>query len=297
MPEGDTIYRAAQVLGRALEGKQLTGARSARTRFDGQDLVGERIERVESRGKNLLITLGSGKVIHTHCRMTGSWHIYRPGETWRKPASQARLVLETADFVAICFNAPVVDLLDAGRLRSHDALARLGPDLLSSSFEPSVACQRLRALDSIPIGEALLVQGALAGIGNVYKSETLFLCRQDPFTPVSHLEDGALLRIVNQARDLLCRNLTGFPRRTRAAISGPRHAVYGRAGKPCLECGASILSRCQGAAARRTYWCPACQAPGGPAGRGQEAHPARPSQGGLEKLSGPGSRQGFFAVE
>ncbi|MFT3765704.1 MAG: zinc finger domain-containing protein [Minicystis sp.] len=191
--------------------------------------------------------------------MTGSWHLYRPGERWQKPASQARAVLETADFVVVCFNAPVVELLASGGAARHEGLKRLGPDLLKEDFDPVEARRRLRARGDLAIGDAIMTQSALAGIGNVYKSETLFLCRIDPFVRVDDLDDRTLDRIVARARDLMHKNLEGHPRRTRSALAGPRLWVYDRSGRPCLECGTLIKVRRQGIAGRTTYYCPSCQ--------------------------------------
>jgi endonuclease-8 len=191
--------------------------------------------------------------------MNGAWHLYRPGERWYKPPSQARAVLETADFVAVCFNAPVVELLAAGGVERHEGLRRLGPDLLKEDFDPIEARRRLRERGDLAVGDALMAQSALAGIGNVYKSETLFLCRMNPFTRVDELDDETLDRLVAKARELMKRNLEGFPRRTRSALAGPRLWVYDRSGKPCLECGTLIEVRRQGLAGRTTYYCPTCQ--------------------------------------
>jgi endonuclease VIII len=191
-------------------------------------------------------------------RMTGSWHLYRPGERWQRPERQARVVLETSRFVAVCFAAPVVELLGKGEERRHPSLSRLGPDLLSAGFDPAEARRRLRALGDLPIGEALLAQSAVAGIGNVYKSETLFLCGVDPFVRVRDLSDAVLDGIVAKARALMSANLVGRARATRGG-RGSRTWVYRRRGRACLRCGTPIRMRRQGDAGRSTYWCPSCQ--------------------------------------
>lgn len=259
VPEGDTLFRIAATLGKALAGKPLTRFSSSLPALSDAGLDGRTITRVEARGKNLLIHFDDGRALHTHLRMNGSWHIYRPGERWQKPESQARAVLETADFVAVCFNAPVVELLAAGGAERHEGLRRLGPDLLKEDFDPIEARRRLRERNDLAVGDAIMAQSALAGIGNVYKSETLFLCRLDPFVLVGALDDATLDRVVAKARALMNQNLTGFPRRTRNALAGPRLWVYDRSGQPCLECGTLIKVRRQGVAGRTTYYCPRCQ--------------------------------------
>ncbi|MEZ4313211.1 MAG: DNA-formamidopyrimidine glycosylase family protein [Polyangiaceae bacterium] len=284
MPEGDTIFRTAATLTRAIGGKTLRRVRSTVPAVAAQSegLAGQRIERIEPRGKNLLIFFERGGVLLTHMKMTGSWHIYRPGERWQKSERAARVVLETEDMLAVCFAAPVVEWIPKGNLERHPSLSRLGPDVLSEGFDAEEARGRLRARGEAPIGEALLMQGALAGIGNVYKSETLFLCGVDPFVTVADLSDEVLARVIETARDLMSRNLEGHPRTTtpggpRAFIprGGSRYWVYGRKGEPCLRCGATVegtrLSHRPaagaekappGEAARVTFYCPDCQPPG-----------------------------------
>jgi len=288
MPEGDTIFRAAATLSRAIGGKIVRRFHSPLPALaaSAAQLEGRRIERVEARGKNLLIHFEDGSALHTHMRMTGSWHIYRPGEAWQKPARYARAVIETDDFVAVCFNAPVVDRIPPGAIASHPSLSKLGPDILKADFDADLARRRLRERAGTPIGEALMNQQALAGIGNIYKSESLFACRVDPWLTVGDLPDESLDALIRAARELMSQNLSGptritahagargfFPRR------GPRYCVYDRAGEPCLTCGepirasrASRASRADlpgpsstspgGVASRVTYWCPACQPPG-----------------------------------
>lgn len=262
MPEGDTIARAARTLARALEGREILRFRSPLPALAGADLAGHAIVRVEPRGKHLLIRLDDGRVLHSHMRMTGSWHVYRPGEAWWKPERLARAVIETADFVAVCFNAPVVELLSAGELARHPALRRLGPDVLGERFDAGGARARLRSMPAVPIGEALLAQSAVAGIGNIYKSEALFATRTDPFVPVGRLTDAEIDAVVEAARRMMAASVASqaSSRRTRAGPPGvPRYAVYRRSGLPCPSCGTAIRMRRQGDAGRSTYWCPGCQ--------------------------------------
>ena len=262
MPEGDTIFRAARTLEKVLGGAIVTEARSTVPAVSSARLSGRTVVRVEARGKNLLIHFDDGRVLHTHMRMTGSWHVYRPGERWQRPERQARVVLATARFVAVCFNAPVVAILSAAELARHPSLSRLGPDPLSPEFDAAQACRRLRELGDVPLGEALLRQSALAGVGNVYKSEALFLCGTNPFRLVRDLPEPELDLLVHKARDLLSANVGAGPRTTRPSLTRERTWVYGRSGRPCRRCGTEIRMRRQGPEARSTYWCENCQPAG-----------------------------------
>jgi endonuclease-8 len=259
MPEGDTIFRAAAVLHKALAGKTVTQCTSPLAGFVEARLEGQGIVSVEAQGKNLLIHFADGRAIRTHLRMTGSWHLYRKGERWQRPERQSRLALEAGELVAVCFNAPVVELLRAGGAERHPELRALGPDLLKDDFDPEEAKRRLRARGDQAIGEALMVQAALAGIGNVYKSEVLFLLKTNPFVHVDTLSDAALDALIEKARELMAKNLEGAPRTTRHALGGDRVWVYGRSGMPCYRCRTLIRMRRQGLAGRSTYYCPVCQ--------------------------------------
>ncbi|HEY6066805.1 MAG TPA: DNA-formamidopyrimidine glycosylase family protein [Thermoanaerobaculia bacterium] len=258
MPEGDTILRAARALDRRLAGKRITSFESPLPRLARAELAGRRVDRVEARGKNLLFRFDDGRALRSHMRMTGSWHLYRPGERWQKPARLARAVLATEDAVAVCFNAPVVELLTARELDRHEPLTRLGPDVLSPAFDPAAAVSLVAALPDRPIGEALLDQSALAGVGNIYKSETLFLCGADPFAGAGRYSEDELLRIVAKARALMSASVEGAPGALRAR-GRARFRVYRRSGEPCRRCGSTIRMRRQGSDARSTYWCPTCQ--------------------------------------
>jgi endonuclease-8 len=269
VPEGDTLFRTAAGLRPYLVGRRVTAAKTGGPGPIPQvgRIVGQEITAVDALGKNLLIRFGNGLEIRTHLRMNGSWHRYRPGEAWRRPPARARLVLEVPGAVAVCFDAPVVELLEQRVEALHPSLGRLGPDLLALDFEPAEAVRRLRdpSRAATPIGEALVDQRALAGIGNVYKSEVLWLGRVAPSTPVGDLGEAALAGLVATARALLQANAerdmgpervtTGADRRT----IGPLF-VYGRTGRPCRRCGAPIRSTRQGRdLPRTTYWCPVCQ--------------------------------------
>lgn len=256
MPEGDTILLASRRLGRALSGKVVTAYRSVSEEARATDVVGRTIERVEAHGKNLFMHFDDGRVLYSHMRMTGSWHVYRKGEPWHRPPTQMRLVLEAGPTVAVCFNAPVVQLISGKK--AELLVASLGPDVLEeeAAYDAPAIARRLRARGDLPIGEAIMHQGLIAGVGNIYKSETLFACKVDPFVRGDHLDDATLLRIVETARVIMSRNLDGKLRQTR---EGGGYRVYMRGGKPCLECGTPIEMRRQGDAGRSTYYCPVCQ--------------------------------------
>ena len=262
MPEGDTIHRAAARMRPALAGHRLV-------RFDASRLVGDRpatgtlIEDVEARGKHLLVHFADGITLRTHMRMTGSWHLYETGERWRAPAHLARAVVEAdSGWLAVCFQAPVVETYrrSAGEPR---ALAALGPDLtaVDPDIDAVVARATARAEPGTQVADLLLDQRVASGIGNVYKSEVLFLHGLDPFTASTAVEPDRLQRIYRTAHRLLRANLD---RARRTTYQGGL-AVYGRGDQPCHRCGTPIRMRRQGPMARSTYWCPTCQR--APAGR------------------------------
>jgi endonuclease VIII len=273
MPEGDTIFRAARTLHHALAGRKVTTFESvfpALTRVDHDTPVaGRTIDRVWSAGKHLLVEFSGALVLRTHMRMHGSWHVYRSGERWWLPRSKMRIVIGTDAFVAVAFAVPVAEFI-AGRVERHRVLGQLGPDLLSDPFDQDAALARLRARDTMLVADALLDQRALAGIGNVYKSEICFLCGVYPFAPVADVSDERLTRLVETARRLLRANVAGTSgpgivtyagvrRTTGRADPAARLWVYGRRGRPCRRCGTPIRSRKTGPAARSTYWCERCQ--------------------------------------
>lgn len=265
MPEGDTIFRTAEVLRAALVGRRVTAARARpqpgmRRVPDLSRLLGATVTTVEARGKNLLIAFDSGLTLRSHLRMRGSWHRYRPGDRWRLPVHRASAVLETAESVAVAFDTPVVELLTDADLRRSRPLTTLGPDLLGAEFDADEGLRRLRDRDGEELGNALLDQRAVAGIGNVYKSEVAFIERLDPWAPVARFSDDELRAALATARRLLQANTGSFLRITTGSrMSGQSLWVYGRAGRPCRRCGTRIEQRRQGELARQTFWCPRCQ--------------------------------------
>jgi endonuclease-8 len=272
MPEGDTLARIAAGLRPVLVGRPITAARARVPGPKVDRVVGATITDVLAAGKNLLIRFENGLEVRTHLRMLGTWHRYRPGEAWRRAPSRAVLVLEVPGAVAVCFDAPVVELYETRATALHPSIGKLGPDLVDPAFDAGEARRRLRHADraAMEIGPALLDQRALAGIGNVYKSEVLFIERIDPFAKVADVDDATLDRLVATSRRLLVENASRGrgPERitTRDAATGARQApgalwVYRRAGRPCFRCGVRIRAASQGAdLPRTTYWCPSCQA-------------------------------------
>jgi endonuclease-8 len=265
MPEGDTIFRTAEVLRAALAGRRVTDARAQarpgmRRVPDLSRLAGATVTAVEARGKHLLIGFDNGRTLRTHLRMSGSWHRYRPGEPWKLPRHQASAILETAEAVAVAFNTPVVELLTDSDLRRSRSLRELGPDLLSRTFDADEALRRLRERNDEQLGNALLDPRAVAGIGNVYKSEVAFLEQLDPWAPVGRFDDAELHAVLRTARRLLAANTRGGARiTTGSSARGEALWVYGRSGRPCRRCGTRIEQRRQGELARLTFWCPRCQ--------------------------------------
>jgi endonuclease-8 len=269
VPEGDTLARTAAGLRPYLVGRVVTAARAAGPgpvpRIER--IVGARIDAVDARGKHLLIRLGDDLELRTHLGMRGTWHRYRPDERWRRPPARARLVIEVPGAVAVCFDAPTVELFERRLEIVHPVLSRLGPDLLDPAFDGAEAVRRLREplRADRTIAEALLDQRALAGIGNVIKNETLYLERVDPFARVADLVDPTLARLVETARGLLAANAAPAHGPERVTTGADRRSVgplwiYGRAGRPCRRCSTIVRSRRHGDPPRVTYWCPRCQA-------------------------------------
>ncbi len=274
MPEGDTLARTAAVLRAVLEGRTITAARGRPGGAPVERMTGRMVVSVEAHGKHLLIGTRDGLTLHTHLAMHGSWHRYRTGEPWRRSPGSAVAVLEVPGAVAVCFSAPTVEVLETRALAIHPVLSRLGPDLLRDAFDADRALHRLRDPErsTMAVGDALLDQGAVAGIGNVYRSEVCFLEAVDPFSPVGSLDDATLRRLLERSRDLMRANvggplrttvpgpLDGWPGSAAGRSRGERLWVYGRTGRPCRRCGALVRSGVSGPLARRVYWCPGCQA-------------------------------------
>jgi len=275
MPEGDTIFRSARALGRALEGRVVTGFRSVMptlTRVhDDEPLTGQTVKGVESRGKWLLMHFSGGATLATHMLMSGSWHIYRPGERWQKPARHMRIVIENREYHAIGFNVPVAEMHTSQSLARDRRIPAPKGDLLSADFDAVAAHERVLAFPDEELGDVLLDQRVLAGVGNVFKSEVCFVTGMNPFRKVRTLSQAEAAEVIRVARRQLGANVMedspdrivtwrGAGRRT-TNRSDPTESlwVYGRSGEPCRKCGERIRRRIQGFDARVTFWCPQCQ--------------------------------------
>ncbi len=272
MAEGDTIYRMAAGLRPYLVGRSVRAARTTKRAGVGR-LIGTTVDSVDTAGKNLLIRFSNGLTIRTHLRMNGSWHRYRPGDRWQLAPTRAVLVLEVEGAVAVCFDAPVVELFETRAESLHPVLGRLGPDLLAHEFDGAAALARLLepSRAETTIAEAMLDQRVMAGAGNVFRSEVLFIERVDPFARVASLDDPTVDRLIATARRLLVTNVGPAGARGRTTTEGARAAaggslwVYARAGRPCRRCGTPIRAMSLGADLPRTvWWCPRCQPPARP---------------------------------
>ncbi len=275
MPEGDTVWLAAQRMNTALAGATLRRGELRVPQLAGTDLAGATVTEVVPRGKHMLTRLADGRTLRTHYRMDGSWHIYRPGSPWKGgPAYDVRAVLATDEWECVGYRLPVVELVSS----EEEAVGHLGPDVLADDWDLDEALRRLRERPDEQIGVAILDQRNLAGIGNLYKVESLFLAGVHPWARVADVPDLAAL--VERARTLMLANrhhpeqsTTGDTRR------GQDHWVAGRKGRPCRRCGTRILLGEQGPTTqeRVTWWCPNCQAARSPvdpqARTGEPDHP------------------------
>lgn len=257
MPEGDTIHYHASRIRPVLEGHVPDELSTPHPRF-GRDRWPERLEgrtvrSVDAYGKHLFLRFEGGLTIHSHLRMTGSWGTYRPGQRWRRGAHRAWLVLRTDAGEVVQFDGPVLELLTASRTRFDRTLAQLGPDILAPELDEAAFLRRLREDDPTrPIGDALIDQRTIAGIGNLWKVEGCFAAGIDPWRPTGAVSDDEALAIVRATR----------PGMQQSALDGMQdlhRTIYNRAGRPCPRCGAPILSRGQGDDNRITYWCGSCQ--------------------------------------
>jgi endonuclease-8 len=274
MPEGDTIFRAARTLNRALAGNVVTGFETvlpklSRVEFDS-GITGRTVESVSAKGKWMSMNFSGGLVLLTHMLMNGSWHIYRPGEAWQRRNIDMRIVLKTEKIWAVAFNVPVAEFHTEDTLRRRPGFRNLGQDVLSADFNAALSAEHLRFRKDLQVGVALLTQSLMAGLGNVYKSEVCFACGVNPFRRVESLTEQEVRCLVETSRKFLLANVTdtagdqittytGMRRTTGRANSEERLWVYGRRNQPCRQCGTPVESRKQGEDARTTFWCPACQ--------------------------------------
>jgi len=257
VPEGDTVYLSAKNLNAVLAGEELTRCDIRVPAFATVDLSGEIIDEVASRGKHLLMRIGEF-TIHSHLKMEGSWHLYQHGTSWKRPAYQARAILETEDWQAVGFDLGLLEIVP--RSEEESVVGYLGPDLLGADWNADVALANLRSNPDREIGLALLDQRVLAGLGNVYRAELCFLRGVLPTRPVGQVD--ALEKVVDLAERLIQANKDRSVRTTTGRLNGQTSWVYGREGKPCLRCGTRIKHGKLGDTElqlRDTYWCPVCQ--------------------------------------
>ena len=255
MAEGDTIHRAAARLREALEGRHVRDADTPNPRSGlgprVEKMKGRRVEAVEARGKNLLLHFDEGLVLHSHLGMNGSWHVYPLRGRWRKPRGAAWLVLSTKSSQAVQFGGPTLSLMRESELARHPRLARLGPDILDPEFDAARGVEALRRAEpGRELGDALLDQRLICGVGNLFKSEGCFAAEIDPWRPLGDLSDEELGRVVIETEALM-----------RSGLEGRRseRLVYKRPKLPCPRCGAPLRARRQGDDARTTFWCGRCQ--------------------------------------
>jgi endonuclease-8 len=233
-------------------------------------ITGRTIDQVESAGKWLRIYLSGDLILVTHMLMSGSWHIYRPGETWKRSRAQMRVALYTGDFVAVAFSVPIAEFHTAATLERHRSVQKLGPDVLAPEFDEDEAIRQLRTRPDLEVGVAVLRQHLVAGMGNVFKSEVCFASGVNPFRLIGSLNTWELQALMHNARRFLQNNVleksgapivtySGLRRTTNSSNPSDRLWVYHRSGEPCRRCKTPILSRKQGDDARTTFWCPSCQ--------------------------------------
>jgi endonuclease-8 len=272
MPEGDTLLIAAKKLDAILTGRTITRFASPLPELKEQGVEGQRVTAVRAHGKHVIIELGDGRALLSFLRMQGNWSAFeksklRPGllrKTARDPSwddEETTLIIETESTVAILTRAAWAELAPLAKIEAR--LSGLGPDLLAPDYDQAEVLLRLRKSPELTIAEALLRQSIVAGIGNVYKSEVLFLEKVSPFASVGSLDDATLGRVLTRARQLMRRNLAPGARRTTfGTFASANYFVYERSGQHCLKCDTKIRMLRQGTLQRSTYFCPECQGVG-----------------------------------
>ena len=274
MPEGDTLWRTARTLQRALGGQVVTRFETVLVKLarvdDDTPVAGRTVESVESEGKWLLIRFSGGLILLTHMLMSGSWHIYRPGERWQRPRRDMRIVIETATMIAVAFLVPVAEFHTGQTLARRPGYRTLGPRPLEEGFVAEQAIANLRTVPEMEIGVALMTQRLVAGLGNIFKSEVCFAAGVNPFRLVQSVSDAEMQALMAAAVKLMRANVadaasgitaTYFGLRRTTGRSDPEESlwVYHRTGLPCRNCGTPIEWRRHAADARSSFWCPMCQ--------------------------------------
>lgn len=257
VPEGDTIHRVANrmrafLVGQAPDEIATPHPRHTYERWP-ERLRGRTVASIDAHGKHLFVRFEGNLTLHSHLRMTGAWGVYGRGQRWGRSAHRAWLVMRSGEREAVQFDGPVLELRDEAQLRLDPRLAALGPDILGEDFDVSAVLGRLRNGDPTrPLGEALLDQRVVAGIGNIWKAEACFAAGVDPWRRVGELGESEARTVLETARERMAESV-------RAGFHARPKAVYRRVGMPCLRCGTKIRSRGQGEQNRITYWCPGCQ--------------------------------------
>ncbi|WP_346619492.1 DNA-formamidopyrimidine glycosylase family protein [Blastococcus montanus] len=278
MPEGDTVWLAAERMRTALAGATLRRGEFRLPQLAALDLTGATVTEVVPRGKHLLVRLADGHTLRTHFRMDGSWHIYRPGTRWRGGAAHdVRIVLATDEWECVGYRLHDVEFVPTSE--EERLVGHLGPDVLGPDWDLDEALRRLRAQPDEQVGVAILDQRNLAGIGNLYKVESLFLAGVHPWARVADVDDR-LQPLVERARTLMLANRHHPEQSTTGDLRrGHDHWVAGRKGRPCRRCGTAILLGEQGPPTqeRVTWWCPRCQAARSPIDpQARTGEPGRP---------------------
>jgi endonuclease-8 len=274
VPEGDTLWRAARTLERAIGGREVTRFETVLVKLARVDedtpIAGRTVEGVKSEGKWLVMRFSGGLILLTHMLMSGSWHIYRRGERWKRSRTDMRIVIETAEWLAVAFTVPVAEFHTEETLARRAGFRTLGPRVLEEEFDAEQAIANLRARPELETGVALMSQRLVAGLGNVFKSEVCFAAGVNPFRLVGSLSEDELRRLMAAAVKLMKANVTensggpivtyfGMRRTTGRSDPTENLWVYHRTGKPCRKCGAPIVSRRHASDARNSFWCPRCQ--------------------------------------
>jgi endonuclease-8 len=263
MPEGHTIHRAARRLRSVLQDQPLDrvvarGPHLVVAKAE-QRLLGTTVTGVEARGKHLLVHVDAGWSIHSHLRMDGTWQLYRRGERWRKARKRAWLQLGAGDWDAVNFDGPILELHRTQDLQHERVLVELGPDVLAEPFDEREYLRRMRANGGREVGDAVMQQRIVAGIGNIYKAESLFLAGIDPWRRVEELDDSELIVIREVATRIMLDGVLDARAITFNGPGPPGKWAYGRPGRPCRRCGSPIRSAPQGEDQRTTFWCERCQ--------------------------------------